>query len=318
MGTAFASGSATLNAVANLLKNGDEIICMDDVYGGTFRYLSNIAVNNGLCYRQLDFRALDSVEKAISNKTKLLWVETPSNPLLKIINLAAVAAIAKKHKLILVVDNTFMSAYFQNPLDFGVDLVVHSVTKYLNGHSDVVMGVCCGRDEELFKRLKFIQNAIGAVPSPFDCWLAIRGIKTLHLRMACHEANAIKVANFLESHPKIEKVIYPGLKSHPEHELAKTQMKGFGGMITFLLKGGIQESRQFLENLKLWALAESLGAVESLVDHPAIMTHASVPAQERARLGISDNLIRLSVGIEDASDLVGDLSNALNHVTIKE
>jgi len=225
-----------------------------------------------------------------------------------------VVEIAKSHGLLVIVDNTFLSPYFQNPLDFGVDMVVHSVSKYLNGHSDVIGGVVCTNREDLYKKLRFLQNGIGAVPSPFDCYMVMRGMKTLHIRMREHEKNAFIVARFLEGHPKVEKVIYPGLESHPQHELAKKQMKGYGGMITFYLKGSITESRIFLENLRLWYLAESLGATESLVDHPAIMTHASVPAEERAKLGISDTLCRLSVGLEDSADLVADLSQALAHL----
>eukprot|EP01120_Amphizonella_sp_Union-15-10_P015265 TRINITY_DN7821_c0_g1_i1.p1 TRINITY_DN7821_c0_g1~~TRINITY_DN7821_c0_g1_i1.p1 ORF type:complete len:383 (-),score=54.14 TRINITY_DN7821_c0_g1_i1:82-1230(-) len=311
---AFASGSATLNAIANLLNHGQEVICMDDVYGGTFRYFSNVGINNGIKFRQVDFRDKKKLSESISPDTKLLWLETPSNPLLKIVDIEAISKIAKSHNITFVVDNTFLSPYFQTPLDLGADLVVHSVTKYLNGHSDVVMGVVCGRDQELFHKLKYLQNAIGAVPSPFDCWLALRGVKTLHVRMRAHENNAIKVAQFLSQHPKVETVLYPGLASHPDHEVALKQMRGFGGMVTFYLKGQIAESRRFLENVKLWALAESLGAVESLVDHPAIMTHASVPPEERARLGLHDNLIRLSVGIEDIEDLLFDLGSALDHV----
>jgi len=226
--------------------------------------------------------------------------------------------LAKKHNLLLVVDNTFLSPYFQNPLDLGADIVMHSVTKYINGHSDVVMGVACTNDEKIKDRLKFLQNGIGAVPAPFDCYMALRGVKTLHLRMREHESNAFRVARFLESHPKVERVIYPGLESHPQHEVANKQMKGFGGMVTFFIHGGIEESRAFLENLHVFHLAESLGATESLVDHPAIMTHASVPLEERIKLGISDSLCRLSVGIEDIEDLLYDLSQALDAVPHKK
>mmetsp|Transcript_24618 Transcript_24618/g.27398 ORF Transcript_24618/g.27398 Transcript_24618/m.27398 type:complete len:388 (-) Transcript_24618:48-1211(-) len=312
-GLAFASGSATLNAVANLLKAGDEILAMDDLYGGSYRYLANIGKNNGVTFKQCDLRELDKIESFVTPQTKLIWVETPTNPTLKIVDIEAVSKIAKKHNLIFVVDNTFLSPYFQSPLDLGADLVVHSVSKYINGHSDVIMGVCCGRDQELHKRLKFIQNSIGAIPSAFDSWLVIRGLKTLHVRMKRHEENAKAVANFLLTHDAVDKVIYPGLESHPDHAVAKKQMKGFGGMVTFNLKGTMEESKKFLTSLKVWALAESLGAVESLVDHPAIMTHAAVPKEEREKLGILDTLVRLSVGIEDIDDLLADLKQALDN-----
>jgi len=244
----------------------------------------------------------------------MVWLETPTNPTLKLLDIKAICEEAHKRDIFVVVDNTFMSPYFQQPISLGADIAVHSVTKYINGHSDVVMGVLATNSEDLYTRLKFLQNSIGAVPSPFDCYLALRGVKTLAIRMKQHTNNAIQVANFLEKHSKIEKVIYPGLPSHPQHELAKRQMTGFGGMITFFLRGGIKESRAFLENLKLFALAESLGAVESLAEHPAIMTHASVPAEQRVKLGISDSLIRLSIGIEDVEDIIADLNGALDAV----
>jgi len=245
-------------------------------------------------------------------------METPTNPLLKIIDIHKVAQVTKKHNLILVVDNTFMSPYFQNPLDLGADIVMHSVTKYINGHSDVVMGVACTNDETIKTRLRFLQNGMGAVPSPFDCYMVLRGIKTLHLRMREHESNAFRIARFLEKHPKVERVVYPGLESHPQHDIAKKQMKGFGGMVTFFIRGGLPECRTFLEHLHLFALAESLGDTESLVDHPAIMTHASVPLEERLKQGISDSLCRLSVGLEDIADLIDDLSQALDSVPSKK
>jgi len=315
-GLAFASGSATTVTIMHMLQAGDHVVAMDDCYGGTFRYFTKIATPMGLNYSFVDFTVEGALENAIKPETKLIWMESPTNPLLKIVDIERVAHIAKKNNLILVVDNTFLSPYFQNPLDLGADIVVHSVTKYLNGHSDVVMGVACTNDEKIKDRLKFLQNGIGAVPAPFDCYMAMRGIKTLHLRMREHESNAFKVARFLEGHPKVERVIFPGLPSHPQHELAKKQMKGFGGMVTFYVRGGIEESRAFLENLHVFHLAESLGATESLVDHPAIMTHASIPAEERAKLGISDSLCRLSVGIEDAEDLIYDLSQALDAVPL--
>jgi len=307
---AFASGLAATASVTHMFKQGDEIVCMDDVYGGTFRYFSRIATPMGITVKFVDFVKLDELEKAISPKTVLLWLETPTNPNLKIADIAKSAEIAHKHKTILLVDNTFATPYLQNPLDLGADLVLHSVTKYINGHSDVVMGVVCGKSPELKAKLKFIQNGLGAIPSPFDSYLALRGIKTLHLRMDRHCQSAAKIASWLENNPQVEKIFYPGLTSHPQHELAKKQMRGFGGMITFWLKGGIQESRDFLENVKIFALAESLGGVESLIEHPAIMTHASVPPEERKKLGILDNMIRISVGVEDVEDLMNDLKTA--------
>jgi len=245
----------------------------------------------------------------------MIWMETPTNPTLKISYIRKTSAIAKKHNLILVVDNTFMSPYFQKPLDLGADVVMHSITKYINGHSDVVGGFLATNRDDLFASLKFFQNSIGAVPGVFDCYLVMRGIKTLSLRMREHAKNAQIVAEFLEKHAAVDRVIYPGLASHPQHELAKTQMSGFGGMITFFIKGGLDESRVFLESLKLFSLAESLGAVECLAEHPAIMTHASVPADQREKLGISDNLIRLSVGVEDIADILRDLTQAFDHVS---
>jgi len=313
-GLAFGSGMAATTSITHLLEHGDEIISVDDIYGGTLRYFSKIAVPRGLQLKLVDFSTPGGLEAALTEKTKMIWIETPTNPNLKIIDIQEITSIAKKHKCLTVVDNTFSSPYFQKPLDLGADLVMHSVTKYLNGHCDVLMGVVIGKDEELKDRLKFIQNAIGAVPSPFDCFLAMRGMKTLHLRMKCHEENATKIAKFLSLSDKVEKLYYPGLPSHPQHHIARKQMSGFGGMITFWLKGGIQESRQFLENLHVFTLATSLGGVESLANHPAIMTHAAVPPENRQKLGIHDNMIRLSVGIEDVDDLIEDLQNALNHI----
>jgi cystathionine gamma-lyase len=314
-GVAFASGSATTASVVNLFASGDHIIAMNDLYGGTYRYFTKVASKFGLSFTFLDLTDASVLEPAITPNTKMLWIETPTNPLLKIVDIKKLSEIAHKHNLLVVVDNTFMTPYFQLPLELGADMVVHSVTKYLNGHSDVVMGIAVGRDEELRKKMRFNQNSIGAVPSPFDSFLAVRGTKTLHVRMERHAQNGMAVAQFLEKHARVEKVVFPGLASHPQHELAKSQMSGFGGMITFYIKGGIRESRQFLENLHIFALAESLGGVESLADHPAIMTHASVPLEERLKTGITDNLVRLSCGIEDASDLIADLQNALSHIT---
>lgn len=309
---AFSSGLAATSTITHLLSAGDHVVCMDDVYGGTRRQFSRITSRHGLSFTYVDFSLEGALEAAITDKTKLAWLETPTNPLLKITDIAKVASIAKKHNLIFVVDNTFMSPYFQNPLELGADIAVHSVTKFINGHSDVVMGVLAVNKKELHDELKFLQNGIGSVPSAFDCFLALRGAKTLHIRMREHERNATKIATWLESHPKIDRVVYPGLPSHPQHELAKKQMKGFGGMVTFFLKGGKQESTIFLEKIKIFALAESLGGVESLIELPSVMTHASVPAEERAKLGISDTLIRLSCGIEDADDLIADIEQALS------
>jgi cystathionine gamma-lyase len=313
-GLAFASGSAATVTITNLLQSGDHVVSGDDVYGGTFRYFTKVSSKFGVQFSFIDLTDATKLEAVITPKTKMLWIETPTNPLLKMFDIRALSIIAKKHNLLFVVDNTFMSPYYQNPLDLGADIVVHSVSKYINGHSDVIMGVLATNDEELYKKLKFLQNSIGAIPSPFDSFMALRGMKTLHVRMKQHTENAQKIAEFLEQHPKVQKTIYPGLRSHPQYELGLRQMRGAGGMITFFVKGGINESRAFLENLKVFALAESLGGVESLVDHPAIMTHASVPPEERAKLGISDNLIRLSVGIEDVGDLLEDLKQALDHV----
>jgi cystathionine gamma-lyase len=316
-GLAFASGSAATVTIINLLNTGDEVISIDDVYGGTQRFFNKVSTPAmGIKYKFVDFTKPGALEAAISSKTKLIWIETPTNPTLKLADIKAVSAIAKKHKIIVAVDNTFMTPYFQKPLDLGADIVVHSVTKYLGGHSDVVMGVLATNSSELYEKLKFLQNSIGAIPSPFDCYMALRGVKTLAVRMEAHQKNAKVLAEFLSKHPKVEKVFYPGLPSHPQHDIAKKQMSGYGGMITFFLKGGLKESRAFLEKLRIFALAESLGAVESLAEHPAIMTHASVPAEQRKILGISDSLVRLSVGIEDVEDLLADIKNALDAVPI--
>jgi cystathionine gamma-lyase len=302
-----ASGLSASSLIMHMLPKGSRILCGDDVYGGTYRLFSKVFPDIHE-YKFVDTTDLKNLEKEMNEfKPALVWLETPTNPLLKISDVAAVSALAKKVKALTVVDNTFMSPFFQNPLDQGADIVLHSMTKFINGHSDVVGGAMMFNSDELKEKLFFYQNAIGPCQSPFDSWLVLRGIKTLAIRMKAHEQNAMKIAHFLEKHPKVERVVYPGLKSHPQYELAKKQMKGSGGMITFFLKGGISESRKFLENVKLFALAESLGGVESLVDHPAIMTHASIPKEVREKLGIFDNLIRLSVGIEDCDDLIRDL-----------
>eukprot|EP01027_Heterolobosea_sp_BB2_P025269 GEZU01038776.1.p1 GENE.GEZU01038776.1~~GEZU01038776.1.p1 ORF type:complete len:422 (-),score=159.06 GEZU01038776.1:109-1308(-) len=315
-GLAFSSGLAATTTILHTLKPGDHVVSVDDVYGGTQRYFRRIASEYGITFTFVDFNDAKTFEASIQANTKMIWLETPTNPTLKISDISIVAEIAHRHNAVVVVDNTFMSPYFQNPLDLGADIVVHSVTKYLNGHSDVVMGALATNDDALYEKLKFFQNAIGTVPSPFDSFLAVRGLKTLPLRMQQHEKNATAVAKFLEAHPKVDKVLYPGLPSHPQHEIAKKQMRGFGGMITFFIKGGLPQAKTFLENLKVFALAESLGGVESLAEHPAIMTHASVPAEERKKLGINDTLIRLSVGCETTEDIVTDIANALDKVEL--
>ncbi len=285
---------------------------MDDLYGGSFRLFENVRRrSSGLDFSFVDLTDLDALEAAVRPDTRMIWIETPTNPLLKLVDLGAVAAFARQRGILTVCDNTFASPVLQRPLDFGVDIVVHSVTKFLNGHSDMIGGVVVVKDPELAEQLGYLQNAVGGVMSPFDAFLALRGLKTLHLRLQQHCRNATEVANFLEAHPKVDQVLYPGLPSHPQHELALQQMEAFGGMITAVLAGGIEESRRFLERCQVFSLAESLGGVESLIEHPAIMTHASVPPDKRAELGISDGLVRLSVGIEDVYDLTRDLEQAL-------
>lgn len=308
----FSSGLAATTAITQLLRAGDHIVCSDDVYGGTNRFFSRIASNFNITVTLIDSRDPNNVRKAMKSNTKMVWIETPSNPLMKIIDIEAVAEVAHSQEDVLcVIDNTFASSYFQRPLNMGCDIVYHSCTKYMNGHSDVLMGAVTVRDESLAERIQFIQFAAGAVPSPFDCFLVNRGAKTLHLRMERHHKNGLRVAKFLETHPKVEKVIHPGLKSHPQHELAKKQMKGFSGMIAFYIVGGLDQASKFLSALKVFTLAESLGGFESLAEHPAIMTHASVPKDQREVLGIGDNLIRLSVGCEEAEDLIADVAQAL-------
>ncbi len=306
-----ASGLSASSLIMHMLPKGSRILCGDDVYGGTYRLFSKV-FSEFHDYKFVDTTDLNKLENKIKEfKPSLIWIETPTNPLLKISDVRAISTLAKANGALTVVDNTFMSPYFQNPLDLGADIVLHSMTKFINGHSDVVGGALMFNSDEIKEKIFFYQNAIGPSQSPFDSWLVLRGIKTLAIRMKAHEQNALKIAHFLENHPKIEKVLYPGLPTHPQHKIAVEQMKGFGGMITFFLRGGISESTQFLKSLKLFALAESLGGVESLVDHPAIMTHASIPKNVREDLGIFDNLIRLSVGIEDSLDLINDLENAL-------
>ncbi|BAZ30593.1 cystathionine gamma-lyase [Cylindrospermum sp. NIES-4074] len=310
-GLAFASGLAATTTVLSLLKTGDNIVAGDDLYGGTYRLLEKVVKNWGVTTTYVDIDNIAEFATAIQPNTKLIWIETPTNPLLKIIDIVALANLARSNNIILVVDNTFASPYFQRPLELGADIVVHSTTKYLGGHSDVIGGAVVTSNEQLYTELKFYQNAIGAVPSPFDSWLVLRGIKTLAVRMREHEKNALFLAEFLAKHPKVEHIYYPGLPSHEQHQLAKEQMSGFGGMISLELTGGFAEVERFASRLKLFLLAESLGGVESLLCYPAKMTHGSLPEAERLKRGIKDNLVRLSVGIEHQLDLQADLENAL-------
>jgi len=310
-GLAFASGLAATDMLMHLLEAGDHIVVSDDVYGGTFRIFDKVFKRHGLSFSFVDLSNPDNFEKAITPKTKMVWVESPTNPMLKLIDLPRIAETAKKRGILSVCDNTFMSPYFQRPLELGFDVVTHSTTKYINGHSDVVGGFACTSKDELAQKMYFLQNAVGGVPGPMDSFLVLRGVKTLHVRMERHAQNAMKVAQFLATHPKVVKATYPGLESHPQHALARKQMKGFGGMVTFDIKGGLESARKFLKTVKIFACAESLGGVESLIEHPAIMTHASVPKETREMLGITDGFIRLSVGIEDGQDLVDDLKQAL-------
>jgi len=311
-GFAFASGLAAMSTVLDLLDTGDHVVASDDLYGGTFRLFERVRKRSaGLEFTFVDMSNTDALLGALRPNTKMIWVETPSNPLLKIVDLQAVGILAKQRGILAVVDNTFASPYLQRPLEFGFDIIVHSATKYLNGHSDIVGGLVVVADTELGDRLAFLQNAVGAIASPFDSFLALRGLKTLHLRMARHCENAQRLAEWLENHPTVERVIYPGLPSHPQHALAKKQMSAFGGMITAILKGDLSGARRMLERCRVFALAESLGGVESLIEHPAIMTHASVPAKQRQMAGISNTLVRLSVGVEDFVDLQNDLDQAL-------
>lgn len=306
-----ASGLGIISLILHSLPKGSTILCGDDVYGGTYRILTTV-FNDIHDIHFIDTTDPKEVEQALKSlKPKLLWLETPTNPMLKITDIKKVTALAKKYKALSVVDNTFMSSYFQKPLTLGADIVMHSMTKYLNGHSDVVGGCMMTNNRMIHQKCWTLQNSMGPSQSPFDSWLVLRGLKTLALRMEAHQKNALRVARFLESHPKVEKVIYPGLKSHPDYRLAKKQMSGFGGMITILLKGDLKKSKKFLEKVKLFALAESLGGVESLIEHPAIMTHHSIPKEVREEIGILDNLVRLSVGVEDCDDLIDDLDNAL-------
>jgi len=313
-GYAFASGLAATSTILDLLDTGSHVVAGDDLYGGTFRLFERVRRRSaGLDFTFTDLAQPGALEAAVKPNTRLIWVETPSNPLLKLVDLRAIAAFARSRGILTVSDNTFATPYLQRPLDLGFDVVMHSATKYINGHSDMVGGVAVvGKNPELAEKLAFLHNAVGAVAGPWDAFLALRGVKTLHLRMERHCTNALELAHWLEAHPRVDRVHYPGLASHPQHALAKRQMPlGFGGMITAVLKGDLASTTRFLENCHLFSLAESLGGVESLIEHPAIMTHGSIPAPQRAALGIGDTLVRLSVGVEDVADLMADLQKAL-------
>jgi cystathionine gamma-lyase len=313
-GFGFASGSAATTTILHLLQKGDHVIACDDLYGGTFRLFDKVLKFHGLEFSYADLTNPDNFEKVLKPNTKMLWIETPTNPTLKLADIKKLSDLAHSKKIIVVVDNTFMSPYFQQPLTLGADIVVHSTTKYIGGHSDIVGGAAVTNNSVIAEKIAFLSNSMGAIQAPFDAYMCLRSLKTLAVRMQRHEQNAKLIAKFLENHKLVERVIYPGLESHPQHELAKKQMIGFGGMITFYIKGGINSSRKFLESVNIFALAESLGGVESLIEHPALMTHASVPPDVRKQLGIDDSLIRLSVGIENIEDLLGDLESAFNKV----
>jgi cystathionine beta-lyase/cystathionine gamma-synthase len=314
-GLAFGSGMAAITSLAlSLLSQGDHVVAIRDLYGGSRRLFDRIMRNFGINFTYVQGSSASEFENAMRPETKIVWIESPTNPLLQIVDISMAAKVAHEHHALLVVDNTFASPYLQEPLKLGADIVVHSTTKYLGGHSDLVGGAVVLSDPSLYEKVRFAQNAAGAVPGPFDCWLVLRGIKTLAVRMERHCANAQRIAEHLSSHPKVAKVLYPGLTSHHQHALATKQMTGFGGMVSFYLKGDLEACRRFLGHVRIFTLAESLGAVESLIEHPSSMTHASVPKEERERIGVNDSLVRLSVGIEDAEDLVTDLSQALDHV----
>ncbi|GAC1379462.1 MAG: cystathionine gamma-synthase [Ktedonobacteraceae bacterium] len=310
-GLAFASGMAAETAILSLLNAGEHIVACDDLYGGSYRIFERVMRRYNIATSYVNISNIAAYEKAIQPNSKLLWLETPTNPLLRLVDISAVAEMAHRHNLLVVVDNTFASPYFQQPLKLGADIVVHSTTKYINGHSDIIGGALVMNSTEIYEALKFYQNATGGVPSPFDAWLTLRGIKTLAVRMRQHEENALAVAKFLAEHPRVEKVYYPGLPSHPDYELAKRQMSGFGGMVSFQFKGVLADVDKMVRHFKVFALAESLGGVESLVCHPASMTHGSIPKDIREARGLTDTLLRLSIGIEDAEDLLADLEQAL-------
>lgn len=311
-GLAFSSGVAATDAVIKLLNPGDEVIAINDMYGGTYRLFSKVFEKFGLKFHYVNMQQADNIRPLINNRTKLIWTETPTNPLMNICDIAALSAIAKEHGILLCVDNTFASPYLQNPLDLGADIVMHSATKYLGGHSDVIQGCLMMNDKELRDQLYFIQKSCGAVPGPLDCFLVLRGIKTLHLRMQRHCENGEKIARYLRSHPRIDKVYWCGFEDHPNYEIAKKQMRGFGGMMSFTLKDdSVETAKKVLSSTRVFSLAESLGGVESLINHPASMTHASIPREERIKNGLTDSLIRLSVGVEDVEDLIEDLKQAI-------
>jgi len=315
-GIAFGSGLAAIDAVLKLLKSGDEILAVDDIYGGAFRLFTHVYEKFGISVNYVDTTNAENVFNAVTEKTKLIWIETPTNPTLKVSDIAAIAKIAKANRCLLCVDNTFASPALQQPLTLGADIVVHSATKYLGGHSDLIAGLVVTKDEDLGAKIKFIQNASGAILSPFDSWLVIRGIETLHLRVKQHCTNALAIAKYLETHPAVDKVYYPGLSSHPNHEIAKKQSKGFGGIVSFVLKNDTEDAAvKFVTSTKYFKLAESLGGVKSLLCHPANMTHKSIPADKRRAAGVADSLIRLSVGHEDVEDLINDLEQALQKNT---
>ncbi len=314
---AFASGMAAETIIClTLLKSGDHVVAFDDLYGGTKRLFNKVFSQNfKIEFSYIDAVDIENIKNVIKSNTKLIWLESPTNPLMKLCDIKAISEIAREQNILVVVDNTFMSPYFQKPLLLGADIIVHSTTKYLNGHSDSIGGAIMLSDKEIYNKLKFNQNTIGSILSPFDSFLVLRGIKTLAIRMKEHEKNAIKIAEYLESSPKVKKVIYPGLKNHPQHELVKKQMSGFGGMLSFEIIGTLKEAKTFLENLKIFSLAESLGGVESLVEHPASMTHISISKEEREKVGITDSLIRVSVGIENVTDLIEDIDNSFKGIT---
>ncbi len=313
-GVAFSSGMAAVDSCLKLLKAGDHVICSDDVYGGTYRLFNQLLINYDLHFTYVDTSFPDKIEKAIRPETKMIWVETPTNPLLKITDLNAVAKIAKKHDLIFSIDTTFITPVFLRPLEFGADLVIHSTTKYLSGHSQLIGGMVITNRENLFDQLKFIQKTVGAIPSPFDCWLTLLGVKTLDIRMKKHASNAQEVAEFLENHPKVASVTYPGLPSHPMYQVAKEQMSGFSGMISFELTGGLSAGKTLMNSVQLAQIAESLGSVETMIAHPATMTHTAIPKGERLATGLTDGLVRISVGIENLNDIIHDLEMALEKV----
>ncbi len=314
-GLAFSSGMAAETVLAlSLLSSGDHVVAFDDLYAGTRRLFDIFAKNFRVQFSYVDATSVENVRNAIAQNTKLIWLETPTNPLMKLCDIKAISEIAKERGILVVVDNTFATPYFQKPLNLGADIVIHSTTKFINGHSDSVGGAIMLSNEEIYSRLKFNQNATGAILSPFDSYMVLRGIKTLPIRMERHNHNAREIAKYLSSHPRVKKVNYPGLESHPQYELAKRQMTGFGGVLSFEIDGGIKEVKRFLESLKIFLVAESLGGVESLIEHPATMTHAYLPEKERIKIGITDSLIRISVGLENVEDLISDLDNAFKHI----